>query len=130
MKTKIALAVALGALFVAVPGATPKGRPGAGLTLSLTCNEVLAGNPPADSGTDFCSVTASGLPSGAYFLTLSDSCGNFLATNHENPPGFSFGISFSETDIFGCAVTGVTANLFSVSSKGGQTLLASQSAPI
>jgi hypothetical protein len=129
MKTKIAIAVILGALFVAVPSATPKGKPGAGLTLSVTCNEVLDGT---DTGTDFCSATASGLnPNGIYTVILSDNCGNPLGRNNGNGPIVGpVNATFSEVDLFGCTVTGVTASLYSDGRGGALTLLQTSSATI
>lgn len=71
MKTKIALVVALGALFVAVPSATPKGGRPAGVQWGFTCNE-LVGPPDADT----CNVTVTGLSAkGQYTVGATNSCG-------------------------------------------------------
>jgi hypothetical protein len=127
MTIKIALAVALGSLFVAAPSATLKGakpQP-AGLTLSLTCNDILDGNQ-IDTTTDFCSVTVTNLLPGAYAIYLLDSCGNIMHSTGGDGPSFSFGYTFSEPNaVFGCPVTSVTANLYRVGKGGAQTLLLS-----
>ena len=59
-KTQIAIAVTLGVLFLAVPSATPKGKP-ASVTLGVVCNEP---NPDNGSDSDSCTFTGMGMSSG------------------------------------------------------------------
>lgn len=71
MKTKIALAVALVALFVAVPGATLKAAKPASLTFSVGCDT-----------NDVCQLNGSGFgASTSYKLVVTDSCGGNAYTN-------------------------------------------------
>jgi hypothetical protein len=70
MKIKIAITVALCALFVAVPSATPKGGKPAGLAFSVVCNT-----------SDNCALTGSGFAPGSYALDVTDSCGGQTLTN-------------------------------------------------
>ena len=79
-KTQIAIAVTLGVLFLAVPSATPKGKPApAGLTLSATCFEAMDGT--TDTGTDSCSVNGTGLTADTYLLTGTSDCGVESSSN-------------------------------------------------
>jgi len=122
MKIKIVLAATLALLFVAVPSATPKGKGGGGLGVAfdLSCNEV--GSP--DSGTDSCSVTASGLTVGTtYFFDFSDDCGRIPYSRGENAPGFSYSVTFSDGPVSGCTITSITSNLWSIAGNGRRTLL-------
>jgi hypothetical protein len=107
MRTKIVLTVALGALFVAVPSASPKhggggGGGGAGLAFSAICG--------ADD-TCVLNVTAGLAPSTSYVLDVTDNCGHTYfnsgvqssstgTLNHVTPFGYA--------ELPGCAVTGVT----------------------
>jgi len=98
MKTKIAITVAVCALFVAVPSATPKGKPGpSALPFVVVCNT-----------SDVCSFSGSGLaPSTSYDLSYSDMCGTPLGSTSVNTDGtgalISQNISPFET---GCAAPG------------------------
>jgi hypothetical protein len=115
MKTKIAITVALCALFVAVPSATPKGKP-AGEQLSLIC------------GAGACSATASGLSgTGTYAVNITDDCGDTLIATSVNAPGQSVSVDLVSTTA--CTVTTVTAQLF-VSTHGKLTLLQTATAHI
>jgi len=75
MKTKIAITVAVCALFVAVPSATSKGKPGpSALPFVVVCNT-----------SDVCSFSGSGLaPNTSYGLSYSDMCGFFLGSTSVN----------------------------------------------
>jgi hypothetical protein len=78
MKTKIAITVALCALFVAVPSATPKGKPGpSALPFTAACGID-----------DVCSFSGSGLaPNTSYGLSYTDGCGTFLGSTSLNTDG-------------------------------------------
>ena len=76
MKTQIALAVALGALFVAVPSATPKKTPPAVLQMGVDC----AGDVTTPDGNDYdaCIVTVTGLVTNTtYSLQVTDNCNGY-----------------------------------------------------
>lgn len=75
MKVKIAIAAVLCALFVAVPSATSKGKPGpSAVPFTATC-----------STDDICSFRGSGLaPTTSYELSYSDRCGTFLGSTSVN----------------------------------------------
>jgi hypothetical protein len=76
--SKMAIAVALGVLFVATPSATSKGKP-ASVVFSAVCTSVApTGALPADANGDIdtCELSGTGLAGGAsYNLTVTDSCG-------------------------------------------------------
>ena len=77
MKTEIALAVALGALFVAVPSATPKKTPPAVLQMGVVC---AANDATTPEGHDYdpCTVTVTGLVTNTtYSLQVTDNCNGF-----------------------------------------------------
>jgi hypothetical protein len=102
MKTKIAITVALCALFVAVPSATPKGsKPGpAGVAWSVICNV----------GT--CSVGITGLSPGpgvSYWLAVADNCGAPISGsgfNADSTGAYHTSIDVSSEDtVPGCATT-------------------------
>lgn len=121
MKTKIALAVALGALFVAVPGAAPKGKP-AGLSFSVLC------------ANDVCALTGSGLAaSTSYLLDVTDSCNVSVHANSVNTdaggnligPAVSPGIPIAQSS--GCNVAGWTFTLSTLGKRS--TVVASFIAP-
>jgi hypothetical protein len=118
MKTQIALAVTLGVLFVAVPSATPKGAKPAGLTLSAVCSE---GSP--DTGTDSCSVNATGLSADTYLLTGTSDCGVESSSN-VSPGQFPVTVNFSDSS---CNSGGFTFNLY-VLKRGVPTLVATSAA--
>src|SRR5579863_7301519 len=106
MKTKIALVVALGALFVAVPSATSKGKSPAGVNVTVACIENA-------DGTDTCTITATGLSKGTYWVDATDSCGGSLASS----ASANFDFTFQATD---CA-SAITVQLFSVGRGGALT---------
>jgi len=113
MKTKIAFAVVLSVLFVAVPSATPKGKPApAALTLTVGCSEPvqdLAGLGDADT----CLITASNLPLATYKIVVTDSCGFIFAS--DEPPNFN--VTIYPPD---CA-SGLTISLFTLGKGGALT---------
>lgn len=78
MKVKITITAVLCALFVAVPSATPKGKPGpAAVPFAATCDTD-----------DVCSFSGSGLaPSTSYELSYTDRCGTFLGSTSVNTDG-------------------------------------------
>ena len=119
MKTKIALAVTLGGLFVAVPSAAPKGKPASEQLSVGSCSEV--------SGGDSCTVTATGLAAGAtYRLEVTDFCdGSFEYGSNETPDGGTINQPLVLLDAStGCATPGWTFNLYRLSGKGVPSLVA------
>jgi hypothetical protein len=76
--SKMAIAVALGVLFVATPSATPKGKPTT-LVFTAVCGLAAStGSLPADANGDIdtCELTGTGLAAGAsYNLIVTNSCG-------------------------------------------------------
>jgi hypothetical protein len=92
MKTKIALAVALVALFLAVPSATPRGpkTPPASVGATVGCSENLDG--VADIGTDTCIISFTGLdPGTTYHFVIDSSCGGgSIDTSRSGSATYSF----------------------------------------
>jgi hypothetical protein len=107
MKTKIAVTVALCALFVAVPSATPKGKPGpSGVQWSVVCN----------GGS--CSVGITGLSPGpgvSYWLAVADNCGAPVygtGLNADSTGAYHGNADVSAEDtILGCPTTSWTFTL-------------------
>jgi hypothetical protein len=113
-KTQIAIAVALGVLFVAVPSATLKAAKPAGLAWGVACNDII----DIDGGeTDSCTVTITGLNSSAtYRLEVTDGCGGFASSNANAPQLASPGVVVALPD----CTTGTTFSLFTVGKRGQQ----------
>jgi hypothetical protein len=120
-KTKIALAVMLGVLFVAVPSATPKGKPPSGLTLGVVCTST-GGPEPGEM--DACAVTATGLASETYLLVATDSCGLVEYVSHFNPVAGTINVNVNLSDPICPGNTGWTFNLYLIGHKGAPTLVA------
>jgi hypothetical protein len=109
MKTKIAFAVVLGALFVAVPSATPKGKPApASVGLTVGCSE------DAPAGSDYCIITASGMAAGTYKLLVTDACQGIIFDSNESA---NFSATINPLD---CG-TGLTIQLFTIGKGGALT---------
>jgi hypothetical protein len=124
-KTKITLAVMLGALFVAVPSATPKGKPPSGLTLGVVCTST-GGPEPGEM--DACAVTATGLASETYLLVATDSCGIDEYVSHLNPVAGTISVNVNLSDPVCPGNAGWTFNLYLIGHKGAPTLVATASA--
>jgi len=124
-KTKIALAVMLGALFVAAPSATPKGKPPSGLTLGVVCTST-GGPEPGEM--DACAITATGLASEIYLLEVTDSCGFVEYVSHFNPVGGTIKVNVNLSDPICPGNAGWTFNLYLIGNKGAPTLVATTSA--
>jgi hypothetical protein len=106
MKTKIAVTVALCALFVVVPSATPKGIKPAGLQWSVLCSDAATGN-------DTCAVTITGVASGIYALEVTSSCGG-SSSNSVNPNSGTVSTSAIVSD---CPAGTLTFNLVTAGEK-------------
>lgn len=98
MKMKIAFAVALGALFVTAPSATPKGRTPASVPVTVGCTENFDG--PTDTGTDTCIVSFTGMdPGTTYKITISDSCGgDAIGTARSGSTTYTFTLDVNDCD--------------------------------
>jgi hypothetical protein len=111
MQTKIAVTVALCALFVAVPSATPKGgKPSpAGVQWSVICNEPS------------CAVGVTGLTPGpgvTYNLSVVDNCGTVAFNSNfdaDSTGAFHTSVNVSAEDAGGCTTSMWT---FTVSTVG------------
>jgi hypothetical protein len=110
MKTKIAITVAVCALFVAVPSATLKGAKPAGLKFSVSCG-----------ANDACTLTGSGFAPGSYAMDVTDSCGLQVVTNSsvnaDSAGNINTVVSPGEPSCPGN--TGWTFTLFTLGKRGG-----------
>jgi hypothetical protein len=92
MKTKIALAVAVVALFVAVPSATPKGHAPASVGATIGCSENDGDAGGLDSDTDTCIISFTGMNAGTtYNITISDTCsGDIMVNSRSGSTNYTF----------------------------------------
>ena len=119
MKMKIALAVALVALFVAVPSATPRGKtPPASVGATVGCSENLD-RFGADIGTDTCIISFTGLdPGTTYHIVIDSSCGGgSIDTSRSGSAAYSF----TFVDLNDCG-TGLTISVTTGSGRRTTTV--------